>query len=95
MKVFQICEETTMNILHEARVFYDSEVCWSYIHHYFIGSKTEACEDQSNLFIWLGRAKVGIADHYSKLWESNSMIVCCYEKYAEEGKPEEIVEVMA
>ena len=80
-----------MNILHEARVFYDSEVCWSssYIHHYFIGSKTEACEDQINLFIRLGRTKVGIADHYSKL------IVCCYEKYAEEGKPEEIVEVMA
>ena len=38
-----------MNVLHEARVFYYSEVCWSYIHHYFIGSKTEACEDQSNL----------------------------------------------
>ena len=54
-----------MNVLHEAKVFYGSKVCWSwsYIHHYFIGSKTEACEDQINLFIRLGRTKVGIADH--------------------------------
>ena len=27
--------------------------------------------------------------------ESNSLIVCRYEKYAEDGRPEEIVEVMA
>ena len=36
----------------------------------------------------LGRAQVDMTDQYT-------LMICRYEKYAEEGRPEEIVEVMA